>query len=320
MNIFVTGVAGFIGYHLSKELLKRGNHVIGIDNINDYYDPWFKYERLKNLESEKNFQFHKMALEDFSSLKNIFQKNKFDRVVHLAAQAGVRYSIQNPFAYVQSNLVGFQNVLELVRNFPVSQLVYASSSSVYGGNKQMPFSESQDVSNPISLYAATKLSNEIVARSYFNMYGISSVGLRFFTVYGPCGRPDMAMFKFSEAIMREKPIPIFNYGKSRRDFTFCADIVDGIIRSMDAPKGCRVYNLGKGQPENLMDLVKLIEELVSKKGIYDFQPMQIGDVEETWADVSLAHQEIGYQPKTSMQDGVPQLVKWFVDEAWPHIK
>ncbi len=344
-KILVTGAAGFIGFHLSKRLIERGDEVVGLDCINDYYDVNLKYARLEQvgidhsnikgneiLKSTKfsNYQFVKMKLEDRDSILNLFNTEKFDKVCNLAAQAGVRYSIQNPFTYIDSNIVGFINILEGCRHNGVKHLAYASSSSVYGLNEEMPFSTNHNVDHPISLYAATKKSNELMAHTYSYLYGLPTTGLRFFTVYGPWGRPDMALFIFAKAILEGKPIDIFNNGDMQRDFTYVDDIVEGIIRVIDNPPSknsewtgkhpepstsvapYKVYNIGNSSPVKLMDFVKAIEESIGKKATINFLPLQNGDVPATWANVDDLVSNLGYKPQTDIRVGVKNFVDWYL--------
>lgn len=311
MRILLTGAAGFIGFHTSKALLMQGHTLLGFDSINDYYDPSFKYARLEFLKSFDKFTFIKGNIEDSSALRAAWDKFQPDHVIHLAAQAGVRYSIENPMAYIKANIVGFQNMIELVRERKPLNFLYASSSSVYGGNKILPFSESQDVSNPVSLYAATKLSNELVAKSYGNLFHIPSTGFRFFTVYGPFSRPDMAMFKFAELMRDNKPIPVFNQGNMIRDFTFVEDIVSGLLSSLPRPDVGQVYNLGKGAKNDLLEMIRLLEENLGIKAKKEMLPMQAGDVEATIADISKARTNLGYEPKTDLVTGVKRFAEWY---------
>ncbi|MRI83451.1 MAG: NAD-dependent epimerase [Nitratiruptor sp.] len=344
MNILVTGTAGFIGFHLAKRLLERGDRVIGVDNINDYYDVQVKYGRLRELgfsegefefgkryESQKypNHTFYRINLEDKGAIEEIFKRHRIHRVCHLAAQAGVRYSLTNPEAYVQSNIVGFLNILEACRHHEVEHLAYASSSSVYGLNERMPFSVEDNVDHPISLYAASKKSNELMAHTYSHLYNIPTTGLRFFTVYGPWGRPDMALFLFTKAILEDRPIDVFNYGKMKRDFTYIDDIVEGVVRVIDnppKPDGCwsgrrpnpasskapyRVYNIGNGAPVELMEFIKAIEKALGKEAKKNMLPIQPGDVPATWADTSALERDFGYRPNTPIQDGVARFVQWY---------
>jgi UDP-glucuronate 4-epimerase len=310
-RVFLTGAAGFIGYHTAKRLLAAGHQVFGYDNINDYYDPRFKLARLDDLKKFSGFGFRQADLCDREMLASCWQEFRPNYVVHLAAQAGVRYSIENPFAYVHSNLVGFQNIIELARDNRPKNFVYASSSSVYGANKVLPFSETHEVSNPISLYAATKLSNELVAKCYGNLFQLPSTGLRFFTVYGPFSRPDMAMFKFAKLMQAGKPIPVFNHGKMVRDFTFVDDIVDGILASLETPRHGAVYNLGRGSPVDLLKMIDLLQEHLGIKAQIEMMPIQAGDVEATLADISKARRDLGYDPKTSIDKGVASFAHWY---------
>ena len=335
MLILVTGAAGFIGSNLARELLKRGDKIIGIDNLNDYYDVNLKIERLKELNKYKTFTFIKMDIADKTALDELFNKYNFDVVVNLAAQAGVRYSIINPDAYVQSNLIGFYNILEECRYHPVNHLVYASSSSVYGSNKKVPYSTDDKVDNPVSLYAATKKSNELMAHAYAKLYNIPCTGLRFFTVYGPAGRPDMAYFSFTNKLIKGEKIKIFNYGNCKRDFTYIDDIVDGIIKVIDkAPSKqngedglpippYKIYNIGNNHPENLLDFVNILqEELINAKVLpsdYDFEAhkelvaMQPGDVPVTYADTSALEKDFGFKPSTPLREGLRNFAKWYYD-------
>ncbi len=307
----VTGAAGFIGFHLSKSLLEDGYEVLGLDNLNDYYDPNLKLARLEQLKPYKNFTFNKVDIADRESLAQSFQSFKPNKVVNLAAQAGVRYSIENPYAYMDSNLVGFLNIIELCRHNDVEGLIYASSSSVYGGNTKTPFSVEDRVDNPISLYAASKKSNELIANSYSHLYGLHTTGLRYFTVYGPWGRPDMAMFIFTKKILAGKPIPVFNNGNMKRDFTYIDDIISGTRATVDKNHNCEVFNLGNHKSEQLLDMIALIEKELGKKAKIAFKPMQPGDVKESFAEIKHSHHKLGYQPKTTIDDGIPNFVKWY---------
>lgn len=335
MIILVTGVAGFIGSNLARELLKKGETIVGIDNLNDYYDVNLKLFRLEDLNKYSNFTFIKCDISDKQALIQIFDEYKFDVVVNLAAQAGVRYSITNPDAYIQSNLIGFYNILEACRNYPVKHLVYASSSSVYGSNKKVPYSTEDKVDNPVSLYAATKKSNELLAHAYAKLYNIPCTGLRFFTVYGPAGRPDMAYFSFTNKLINGEKIKIFNYGNCKRDFTYIDDIVDGIIKVIyKAPskqKGndglpippYKIYNIGNNHPENLLDFVNILqEELIRAKVLpsdYDFDShkelvaMQPGDVPITYADTSALERDFGFKPSTSLRTGLRKFAEWYYE-------
>lgn len=332
LKILVTGAAGFIGYHLSEKLLSLGHEVVGLDNINDYYDVNLKYSRLENLGIPKSdiaynqisksnkhyesFKFIKLDLEDKVNLPLLFENQKFDSVCNLAAQAGVRYSIENPFAYAESNLIGFLNILEACRNYKVEKLVYASSSSVYGANEKIPFSVSDNVDNPISLYAATKKSNELMAHTYSHLFGFKTIGLRFFTVYGPWGRPDMAMFLFTEAILNGKPIKVFNNGELSRDFTFIDDIINGVIATLTVEdpndnRKYRIYNIGNNNPVRLLDFINAIESNIGKVAEKDYLPMQQGDVEKTWADIDDLVDDFEYYPSTNINEGVKKFIDWY---------
>ena len=342
MKILITGTAGFIGFHLAKRLLERGDEVVGIDNINDYYDVNLKYARLAETgisrEAEKwhtpvqstkypGYTFVRMNLEDRDPLTALFEKEKFDNVCNLAAQAGVRYSLENPYAYIDSNIVGFVNILEACRHHNIRHLVYASSSSVYGNNTKMPLSTSDNVDHPISLYAATKKSNELMAYTYSHLYGIPTTGLRFFTVYGPWGRPDMALFLFTKAIINDESVKIFNYGNMSRDFTYIDDIIEGVVRVIDKPPltsahtkpdpsssniaPYKIYNIGNSNPVKLMDYIEGIENALGKKAKKEFLPMQPGDVPNTYADVSDLVRDIGYKPPTKVEDGIKKFIKWY---------
>jgi len=308
--ILVTGVAGFIGFHLCKALLARNEKIIGIDIVNEYYDPTLKFARLKELERHPGFSFHKIDLCDFDALTKIFTTNKISKVCHLAAQAGVRYSLTHPFAYQKSNNEGFLNIIELARNFKVANFVYASSSSVYGSNTKLPFSETDPVDHPISLYAATKRSNELVAHSYSHLFDLPTSGLRFFTVYGPYGRPDMALFIFTKAILEKKPIQIFNFGNLKRNFTYVDDIVDGIIRVIDNPRAYELYNIGNSRAENLSDFIGAIEDNLNMRAVREYLPMQPGDVQTTVADIDKI-MKLGYTPKTNIDTGVASFINWY---------
>ena len=311
MKVLVTGAAGFIGFHTTKTLISRGHQVLGFDNLNDYYDPNLKRARLAMIDNPKSFSFVQGDVADAQAVKSAWDQFQPTHVIHLAAQAGVRYSIENPMAYIHSNIVGFQNVIELARHRKPENFVYASSSSVYGGNKTLPFSEDQDVSHPISLYAATKLENELVAKTYSHLYEIPTSGLRFFTVYGPYGRPDMAMFKFSELMLQKKPIQVYHGGKMIRDFTYVDDIVSGILGALGKPEKGEVYNLGKGHPDQLTDMIALLEQHLGVKATREMLPIQAGDVEATLADISKAKVAFGYDPKTSLAQGVAKFCEWY---------
>lgn len=331
MKILVTGAAGFIGYHLCEKLVALGHQVVGLDNINDYYDVNLKFARLKNLGVEESgisynkkvvstlhpegFQFIKLNLEDQENLPLLFRSESFDLVCNLAAQAGVRFSIEQPMKYVQSNIVGFVNLLECIRHSGIKKMVYASSSSVYGMNDKIPFSTDDNVDHPISMYATTKKSNELMAHTYSHLFGIETIGLRFFTVYGPWGRPDMAMFLFTDAILNDKPIKVFNEGNLSRDFTYIDDIVDGVVATIikerkDKPK-YSLYNIGNSKPVKLLDFIEAIEKATGKTAIKEMCPMQPGDVERTWADVESLQEDFGYRPDTAISVGVERFVQWY---------
>ena len=311
MKILITGSAGFIGYHLSKSLLDDGHEIFGIDNLNNYYDISLKKARLEILKKYKNFTFNKVDIANREELTKLFKSINPITVVNLAAQAGVRYSIENPYAYMDSNLVGFLNVIELCRNNNVKRFVYASSSSVYGGNIKIPFSIEDRVNKPIALYGATKRANELIAYSYSNLYDLNTTGLRFFTVYGPWGRPDMAMFIFTNNILAQETIPVFNNGNMKRDFTYIDDIITGTRAAIDKSYKCEVFNLGNSKSEKLMDLISLIENNLNKKAIIDFQPMQPGDVKESFADITYSEKMLGFKPKTDLKSGTSQFIKWY---------
>ncbi len=331
MKVLVTGVAGFIGYNLTVRLLKEGINVCGIDNLNDYYDVNLKKSRLSIIEKEPEFEFQRLDLADREKIKKLFEIQQFDVVVNLAAQAGVRYSLENPESYVDSNLVGFGNILEGCRHSGVKHLVYASSSSVYGLNTTMPFSVRHNVDHPISLYAASKKANELMAHTYSYLYKLPTTGLRFFTVYGPWGRPDMALFLFTKAILDNKPIKVFNNGDMQRDFTYIDDIVEGVVRVMkNIPKAdpdwqsdnpnpsssCvpyKLYNIGNNQPVALMAFVDAIEKAIGKKAIKEYLPLQAGDVPATYADVNDLIKDTGFKPSTSIEEGINNFVKWYKD-------
>lgn len=346
MKILITGTAGFIGYALAQKLLERGDEVIGIDSINDYYTVDLKYARLKETgidkskieygklvrsSSRRGYSFMQLNLEDQEAIQKLFIEQKFDKVCNLAAQAGVRYSLKNPKAYIESNIVGFMNILEACRNNSIKHLVYASSSSVYGLNEAMPFSTHDNVDHPISLYAASKKSNELMAHTYSHLFNLPTTGLRFFTVYGPWGRPDMALFLFTKAIAEDQPIKVFNEGNMRRDFTYIDDIIEGVVRVIDtnavrnefwtgkhpdpatSKAPYKVYNIGNSSPVNLLDFIEAIEESLGKKAIRENMPIQPGDVPVTWADVSDLENELGYRPNTPVKVGVKRFVEWYKD-------
>ena len=311
MKILVTGAAGFIGYHLCESLLDDGYEVLGIDNVNNYYDPNLKLARLEQLKPYKNFKFEKVDIADRKSITQSFQSFKPNKVVNLAAQAGVRYSIENPYAYMESNIVGFLNIIELCRLNNVAGLIYASSSSVYGGNTKIPFSVEDRVDNPISLYAASKKSNELIANAYSHLYGLNTTGLRYFTVYGPWGRPDMAIFIFTKKIVASEPIPVFNNGNMKRDFTYIDDIISGTRAAIDKNYKCEVFNLGNHKSEQLMDVVAHIEKNLGKKAEIDFLPMQLGDVSESFAEIEKSVKMLDYEPTTNVDAGVRKFVDWY---------
>ncbi len=320
MKVLVTGVAGFIGSAFAHLLLKQGYQVIGIDNLNDYYDVSLKKSRLNLLQESSQFTFHFMDLLEEMSLATLFEKEKFDYVVNLAAQAGVRHSFEQPRSYINSNIIGFFNILECCRHFPVKHLVYASSSSVYGGTKEKPSSESLKIDKPLSLYAASKKSNELMAYSYANLFDLPSTGLRFFSVYGPWGRPDMALFKFVKNILEDKPIVLFNHGNMTRDFTYIDDIINGIFKVMQKPPlitssdenvRAKIYNIGRGKPVKLLEFVLAIENETGKKAIVEEWPMQPGDVETSHSDITTLKEEIGYTPIVEVQEGIKQFVAWY---------
>jgi UDP-glucuronate 4-epimerase len=329
MKILVTGAAGFIGMHVARRLLERGDEVVGIDNLNDYYDPRLKEARLETLAGHSGFGFQQIDVADAPAIARLFAERGFERVVHLAAQAGVRHSLLHPDAYVQSNLVGFANVLEACRRHAVEHLVYASSSSVYGANARMPFSVRDEVNHPVSLYAATKKANELMAHSYSHLYGLPTTGLRYFTVYGPWGRPDMSPWLFTRAILEGRPIDVFNHGRMRRDFTFIDDIAEGTLRALDhtaAPNPdfdparpdpgssrapYRVYNIGNHQPVELMTFIETIERALGREAKKHFLPMQAGDVPATWADTADLTRDTGFAPKTPLSEGIARWTAWF---------
>ena len=329
MNILVTGAAGFIGAALSLRLLERGDRVVGLDNLNDYYDVSLKEARLARLRAHSGFEFEKIDIADREAMKNLFAKRRFDAVMHLAAQAGVRYSIENPSAYIDANLVGFGNLIEGARHAEVGHFVFASSSSVYGANAKLPFAEDDSVDHPVSLYAATKKANELMAHSYAHLYRLPCTGLRFFTVYGPWGRPDMALFKFTRGILAGEAIPVFNRGEMVRDFTFIDDIVEGVVRVIDQPARAnptwtalapqpsssdapyRIYNIGNGQPIKLMHYVEVLERCLGRKAKLELLPLQAGDVLETLANVSQLEAAVGFRPSTPVAAGIARFVEWY---------
>ena len=323
MKYLVTGAAGFIGNFVAERLCNDGHEVVGLDNLNDYYDPALKLARLDRIKHLDNFRFIKMDISDREGIANLFEDEKFNRVIHLAAQAGVRYSIENPMAYIDSNIVGFATILEGCRHNKVEHLVYASSSSVYGANKKIPFSTEDNVDHPVSLYAATKKSNELMAHTYSHLYGVPTTGLRFFTVYGPWGRPDMAPFLFTDAIANNRSIKVFNSGKMQRDFTYIDDIVEGVIRIQNAIPSIennpviegsplyKVFNIGNNQPVELEEFIGCIESALKKEAVKEYLPMQDGDVVRTFADVSDLEARIGYKPATNLQCGIDEFIEWF---------
>lgn len=332
MKILVTGAAGFIGFHVSKFLLSRGDTIVGIDNLNDYYDVNLKNARineLKKADQHKKFTFLKIDISDRKTIEAVFEKEQFEKVVHLAAQAGVRYSIDNPHAYIESNIAGFLNILEGCRHHLIKHLVYASSSSVYGANETMPFSTSDNVDHPVSLYAASKKANELMAHTYSHLYKLPTTGLRFFTVYGPWGRPDMALFKFTKAIENQTPIDVYNYGNHSRDFTYIDDIVNGIVLTLDqqiegnknwsglspdpstSKAPWKIYNIGAQTPVGLIKFIETLESAMGRSTIKNLLPMQDGDVPNTYADVSQLEKDVGYKPVTTIEDGIFQFVKWY---------
>ncbi len=331
MKILVTGSAGFIGSMLSIKLLERGEEVFGIDNHNDYYDPKIKDARIQLLKKNKNYKHYKIDITDQINLKKVFKDHLPDKVINLAAQAGVRYSIENPLAYINSNIVGFANILENCHQYKVKHLVYASTSSVYGANTKMPFSEHDNVNHPLSVYAASKKSNELMSHAYSYLHHLPTTGLRFFTVYGPWGRPDMALFKFTKNILEDKFIDVFNHGKHTRDFTYIDDIVDGVIKTLDNPATInsnwksekpdpasskapwRLYNIGNNKPVQLMDYIHAIEKALGKKAKINFLPLQPGDVPDTYADVDNLNKKFNYKPSTSVIEGVSNFVRWYKD-------
>ena len=317
MTILITGIAGFIGSHLARNLLTRGDKILGIDNISDYYDVNLKYDRLNNLKKYKNFIFEKIDISNYSDLEKIIKKHKVSKICHLAAQAGVRYSLEAPMEYIKSNIVGHLNMLEICRNYEIKNIVYASSSSVYGGNTKVPFSVSDRVDSPVSLYAATKRSDELMSYTYNHLYGINTIGLRFFTVYGPWGRPDMATWIFTKKIINDEPIEVFNNGNMERDFTYIDDIINGTISILDSCKDdsnesfSKVYNIGNNKPENLLNFITLIEENLGKKAIKIMKPLQKGDVANTYADIKDIQADYNFIPKTKLVEGIPRFIEWF---------
>ena len=331
MKILVTGCAGFIGYHLCNSLLDEGFEILGIDNLNDYYDVKLKEARLARLKSRNGFTFHLLDLTNYEKTLAILKKERPDRVIHLAAQAGVRYSLENPFAYINANIIGFMSILESARNLNVDHLVYASTSSVYGANTMMPFSTNHSANHPLTIYAASKKSNEMMAHSYSHLYGIPTTGLRFFTVYGPWGRPDMALFKFTQNILNRKPIEVFNHGEHTRDFTYVEDIAEGVIRVLDRePTGdpkwsgrtpnpasssapFRLYNIGSNRPQKLMRYIEALETALGSSADIKFLPLQPGDVPDTYADVDTLVEDVGFKPQTSIETGIVRFIEWYLD-------
>jgi UDP-glucuronate 4-epimerase len=330
MRILITGAAGFIGFHSARALLERGEVIVGLDDLNSYYDPALKLARLEILKRYSNFSFLKLDIADRNAIEDIFLRENFQRVIHLAAQAGVRHSIAHPHVYVESNIAGFLHIIEGCRRNAVEHLVYASTSSVYGANTNMPFSEKQGTDHPLTLYAATKKANELMAHSYSTLYGLPTTGLRFFTVYGPWGRPDMALFLFTKNILAGKPIDVYNYGHHRRDFTYVEDIVKGVIAAMDRPAApnpdwdsakpdpstsrapYRLYNIGNEHPIQLMDYISILERKLNKKAITKLLPMQLGDAADNWADVEALVRDVGYRPSTPVEVGVGHFVDWYL--------
>ncbi len=311
MTILVTGSAGFIGFHVAKGLLERGEFVVGLDNVNDYYSQDLKWDRNSVLEEYDDFEFFHQDLCNLEALKELFEEKNIDRVCHLAAQAGVRYSVENPHAYERSNLKGFTNVLEMARHHDVENLVYASSSSVYGGNEEIPYAVGDDVNEPVSYYAATKVANEVMAHSYNHLYDIPCTGLRFFTVYGPWGRPDMAMFKFTDRIVDSRPIEVYNYGDMKRDFTYVDDIVEGVIASLEKKYDYEIFNLGNNTPVELMEFIEMLEDALDMEAEKEMKPMQPGDMKVTYADISGSKEKLGFEPKTDLKEGIEKFVDWY---------
>jgi UDP-glucuronate 4-epimerase len=312
MRILVTGAAGFIGHHLSSRLLARGDTVVGVDNMNAYYDVRLKEARLERLRAAgERFEFVRADLADRPAMEKVFASGRFDAIVNLAAQAGVRYSVENPHAYVESNVVGFLNILEGARHHGTGHLVFASTSSVYGMGTELPYKETADTDHPVSLYAATKKSNEVMAHAYAHLFGIPATGLRFFTVYGPWGRPDMALFKFTKGILAGEPIPVFNAGKMVRDFTYVDDIVEGVVRVIDRPSGYRIFNIGNHRRVELMDYIRAIEKALGREAKLEMLPMQPGDVHATEADTSALEAATGFRPATPVEEGVRRFVEWY---------
>lgn len=310
-TVLLTGAAGFIGSHTARALIERGDEVIGLDNFNSYYNPQLKEARIKEFLKGYNFKVYRIDICDKKTLAEIFKQNKIDKICHLAAQAGVRYSLENPNVYIQSNIFGTHNLLELAKEYGIKDFIFASSSSVYGGNSKVPFVESDPVDCPVSLYAATKRANELEAYVYHHLYGMNCWGLRFFTVYGPWGRPDMALFKFTQAISADQPIEVYNLGRHSRDFTYIDDIVQGTIAALQRCQGYEIFNLGNSQPVELEYFIKIIEDYLNKKAIKSYLPLQAGDVIATWADISKAQKILDYQPKTTIEKGVKKFIEWY---------
>jgi UDP-glucuronate 4-epimerase len=337
VKLLVTGAAGFIGFHASKLLLERGDEVVGLDNLNDYYDPELKRARLRQLSGAKNFRFVQLDLTDREAIERLFRQSGFQRVVHLAAQAGVRYSIPNPHIYVQSNVTGFLHVIEGCRYNEVEHLVYASTSSVYGSNSRLPFREDQNCDHPLSLYAATKKANELMAHSYSSLYGLPTTGLRFFTVYGPWGRPDMALFLFTKRILAGEPIDLFNEGNHQRDFTYVDGIARGVVEALDQPAKAdprwdsmnptpqssnvpyKIYNIGNQNPVTLMRYIEVLEQCLGRRAQRNLLPNQPGDIPDTWADVDALAHDVGYRPQTPLEEGVKQFVEWYLGYYHPEM-
>jgi UDP-glucuronate 4-epimerase len=310
-TVLVTGAAGFIGFHLSKGLLEKGYRVIGLDSMNEYYDVSLKVSRLEILKPYPNFVFYKEDIQNLPGLKKVFETHAIDRICNLAAQAGVRYSLENPFSYQKSNLEGFLNLLEIAREYQVQNFVYASSSSVYGSNEKVPFSVEDRVDSPVSLYAATKKANELMAHAYHHLFDFPCTGLRYFTVYGPWGRPDMALFLFTDAILNNRPIDVYNYGRMRRDFTYIDDIVDGTIAAIEKPHAYEVFNLGNSDTTELMEFIRLIEEELGMEAQKNMMPLQPGDVPATSADIQKSKEMLGFSPKTSIREGIHNFLVWY---------
>ena len=310
-TILVTGAAGFIGFHLTRKLLEKGNQVIGVDNLNPYYDVTLKKARLNLLRPFHDFFFYKKNIQDLSGLKEIFQKHSIGRICNLAAQAGVRHSLKDPFSYQKSNLEGFLNLLELAREYETTNFVYASSSSVYGDSPKIPFSVDDRVDTPVSLYGATKKANELMAYAYSHLFGIPTTGLRYFTVYGPWGRPDMALFLFADAILNDRPINVYNYGRMKRDFTYVDDVVEGTIAALEKPFAYELFNLGNSDPVELMDFIGIIEEELGKEAQKNMMPLQPGDVLETSADIGKSKDMLGFSPKTPIREGIKRFLAWY---------